>query len=147
MKTLARERSGRTSSMTGSGHRYLSLFKELLSCFGSRQSRRSPDSFVATTRLLTQSLGSSTGIKAPTSYSLSSVHSQSVLQSSSMRLIIINPLHSRVAHRSFDFVRYHLWRAWDRLRFPVTWFLLVGGFHLVNILLLRRWTHGLNLRF
>ena len=33
---------------------------------------------------------------------LKSLYSQSFLQSTSMTLIIINPFHSRVAHRSFD---------------------------------------------
>ena len=33
---------------------------------------------------------------------LKPLYSQSFLQSTSMTLIIINPLHSRVAHRSFD---------------------------------------------
>ena len=33
---------------------------------------------------------------------LEPLHSKSFLQSTSMTLILINPLHSRVAHRSFD---------------------------------------------
>lgn len=52
---LARERLGSTSSITGRG--YLSLFSALFSC-GCRQSHKSPDSFVAITRLFTQSVGS-----------------------------------------------------------------------------------------
>ena len=70
MNTFARARLGSTSSITGS--EYLSLFSALFSCCGSKQSLRSPDSFVATTRLLTQSVGSSTGISTPMSVSLSS---------------------------------------------------------------------------
>ena len=69
VNTFARETSVSTSSIIGRG--YLSLFKALCSCLGSRQRRRSPDSFVAITRLLTQSLGSSTGISTPMSVSLS----------------------------------------------------------------------------
>ena len=58
------------SSMTG--RVYLSLLSALFSCCGSKRRLKSPDSFVAITRFLTQSVGSSTGISTPMSVSLSS---------------------------------------------------------------------------
>ena len=37
---------------------------------------------------------------------LKPLYSKSFLQSTSTSLLIINPLHSRVAHRSFDYTEY-----------------------------------------
>ena len=69
-KTLALLRLGSTSSMTGRG--CLSRLSALFSFLGSRQIRRSPDGLVATTMLLTQSVGSSTGSSTLRSVSLCS---------------------------------------------------------------------------
>ena len=49
---------------------------------------------------------------------LKPLHSKSFLQSKSMTLIIINPLHSRIAHRSFDCVRLTLFvrKKWSIIK-------------------------------
>ena len=69
MNTLALARSGSISSMTGRA--YVSRCRALFNCFGSWHILSSPDSLVATTRLLTHSVSSSTGTKTCSPVSLS----------------------------------------------------------------------------